>query len=627
MTYSEYEPSFPDEAPERKNSTFVYALVFCAVIGVVLAVALTVYFLSSSGDLSTPIGADFEEKIETFLLFNSGLEKAFTKDVRGAALSTRDELLASTHASSEEQLTAEHIAVAVASFFEIGKTKDIEEAEERNDEDVDSIALAISELDDILENSDEIDAFSGESEKRAYKEIVDFYSQARDFLQQLLLYKEEYDGRLLSWLPATQMTEDTESYIALLEKANEKVSDPERYGPYSDGWYLEEYQEILESTVETNHQAVNGFERVDIPSDFNDQEILAKIRNAQLEKYKLREAVAAQKLEIVRNILKGFESVESLEAVEAENTAGMLYNEARVTEAYFTLRNHSALKDSFDKLISQNNLVRAEISALSEASEQYAFLAKDFSEEIKKYERAQEDGLKEEMERVASRARETASEADPSVTKFFSVEEGSTNMRISINVWSGTADDVEVFLKDPKGRFYKAGERDSYENYVLDTALEYRIDEPLAGVWMITIQAGAENEGVNTLVSVDSPLKMHASVVSQPEDGVAYALGDPVVYEAYVTNNGLVVHGSEMEGEVTFYEGDTGEKHLSYETFQLFDDGTGYDTHADDGIYTGAVTKTQVPGTLCPEIRAFGSKENGDPYTIWQSLLGCEILR
>jgi hypothetical protein len=176
--------------------------------------------------------------------------------------------------------------------------------------------------------------------------------------------------------------------------------------------------------------------------------------------------------------------------------------------------------------------------------------------------------------------------------------------------------DVDVVLVSPSGQVIDAAtaEADPDMSYGEDEILGGRvavfdIGNPEVGVWSVEVTALTVDDPSGNLAYAatvelsDPSVRLDAEAVPD-----SLAAGQPLVLRASVTDAGTPLLGAGVEARVALPDG-------SDEVVTLYDDGSGDDLTAGDGVYTGAVSDTSLAGLYRTAVRADGLTSAGSAFS------------
>jgi hypothetical protein len=141
----------------------------------------------------------------------------------------------------------------------------------------------------------------------------------------------------------------------------------------------------------------------------------------------------------------------------------------------------------------------------------------------------------------------------------------------------------------------------------------YTIQQPQVGRWTLEVSAVSLPAG-EEIYGVMGWLTNPTITLSAQLDKVSYKTGDPVIVRATLTGG---VTGTTAEVKAFVSTPDYG----AFSTVALVDDGTGDDTAANDGVYSGRYTNTTAAGTYPMAVQAVGTT----PAFSRETLLGAPV--
>jgi len=182
----------------------------------------------------------------------------------------------------------------------------------------------------------------------------------------------------------------------------------------------------------------------------------------------------------------------------------------------------------------------------------------------------------------------------------FEVENDFTDATLSVN-WGNAALPISVILRDPDGVVVTG----AYPGVSIRTTTiheVFKFAQPKVGRWTIDFIGLKGPSPFVASLDVRTATTLHAFVLAS---ATGYDVGDTIEMVAMVSDRSPVI-GANIVGIVRKPGGPS-------TLVTLSDDGTGSDTQADDGVYSGAFTAT-VGGGYVVEFVAQGTNNAGNGF-------------
>ena len=173
---------------------------------------------------------------------------------------------------------------------------------------------------------------------------------------------------------------------------------------------------------------------------------------------------------------------------------------------------------------------------------------------------------------------------DTTQSTVFMLQYGSGNLNLTLVSPSGHRIDPAVAAADP------AAEYTALEDTEGSRFEFYGIQNPEVGQWTLevvgeaVVNSAGQEPYVLTAIFDSSAIQMESDT-----DLSAYSSGDSIGLRTQLLNNTMPITGANVTAKVVFPD-------ETISTVTLVDDGTGSDTVANDGIYTGLLAATDQPG-------------------------------
>lgn len=490
QTIKNLNPENHTEQPNSKKWIFV-VLVGGVVLLLVAIIMLIFVFINQQTDekppidsvvltasLLNPILEDYQE-VRQVIQYSLLKEYENTQNEKTIIFETQETIKTEINIKNNK---LENIAEAIGGFFEIGKKKDIDEAERRNSEDIQNIKKAREVLNSLKENIFLAKPLIQENTAQEFLSALNnFYSSLDVFLNQLEIYKT-FNSSVLSAMPISDIIAGGE---ILQESIKELKTSDESNIENIHKKYINSFSRLESASI----KATANLEKLETPEESVIQPLLEELLNARIAYFKLSSMqngrAVKRAIEYGTGVFKIQFNDDQTEIKNAENRINFAINE---------IRSNSELSTLFALTISNDKEVRSLISKVQDKSLKISIEGAELDELVRKYERPEAtiraDKLTEAIKNLEIKNLEVGKKlAETRTTEknnSFFVKTGTNSFTIATTFYNDITYEVDVV--SPSGKRYSARE---LANYVSESKFGniYRIESPITGLWEIIVVA------------------------------------------------------------------------------------------------------------------------------------------
>ncbi|MDH7485868.1 MAG: VWA domain-containing protein [Anaerolineae bacterium] len=182
------------------------------------------------------------------------------------------------------------------------------------------------------------------------------------------------------------------------------------------------------------------------------------------------------------------------------------------------------------------------------------------------------------------------------------LEKGLPEAIFTVN-WDDPGSPIQMTLYDPKGDQVKAG-YPGMSHQTDTTHDQYRIRNPLAGVWVVELRTREKMANYLFILSAWSPTTMHLAFGLPPAERT---VGSEIPILVVLADTKRI-KGAEVWAWVQGPDADL------VQVLQLFDDGAHHDGRSGDGVYGNLFTHTYQAGAYLVKASGWGVNNFGESF-------------